>query len=46
MRLVTNGVSVVLQEEVDTAMRLLGVTRIDQLGPQYACPPYPHFPLP
>lgn len=26
---------IVMQEEIDTAMRLLGVTRIDQLGPEY-----------
>jgi hypothetical protein len=26
---------VVLKEEIDTCMRLLGVTRLDQLGPQY-----------
>jgi isopentenyl diphosphate isomerase/L-lactate dehydrogenase-like FMN-dependent dehydrogenase len=26
---------VVMQEEIDTCMRLLGVTRIDQLGPEY-----------
>lgn len=24
-----------MQEEIDTCMRLLGVTRIDQLGPEY-----------
>jgi L-lactate dehydrogenase (cytochrome) len=30
-------VNVVMQEEIDTCMRLLGVTRIDQLGPEYVC---------
>jgi L-lactate dehydrogenase (cytochrome) len=30
-------VDVVMQEEIDTCMRLLGVTRIDQLGPEYVC---------
>src|SRR5271154_2383222 len=27
--------AIVMQEEIDTCMRLLGVTRIDQLGPEY-----------
>jgi hypothetical protein len=45
MDLATNRKFLVLQEEVDTAMRLLGVTRIDQLGPQYV-PSTPHCHLP
>ena len=27
-----------MMEEIDTCMRLLGVTRIDQLGPEYVSP--------
>lgn len=30
--------SLVIQDEIDTCMRLLGVTRIDQLGPEYVSP--------
>jgi len=29
------GLIIVMQEEIDTCMRLLGVTRIEQLGPEY-----------
>ena len=40
---------IVMRDEIATTMRLLGVTRLDQLGPHLVCPQFPprifHLPL-